>query len=130
MKRRCLARPLQDLAERIDMTSGSGVWRHMALAITLLAALPAPAATMLGTVLRDGQPPRPGLQLRLGCGNKPEATTTTDARGGYRLTVAGAGRCRLSVDGASTEVMLNNQMPVQYDFDLQGSGAAARLLRR
>ncbi len=130
MKRQWLAHPLQDLSEPIDMAPSTQAWRHMTLAITLLAALPAPAATMLGTVLRDGQPPRPGLQLRLGCGDKPEATTITDARGGYRLTVAGAGRCRLSVDGTNTEVLLNNQAPVQYDFDLQGSGASATLQRR
>jgi hypothetical protein len=104
--------------------------RHVVMVIALLATLPAPAATMLGTVLRDGQPPRPSLLLKLSCGDKPEATATTDAQGGYRLTVVGAGRCRLKVEGASTDVLLNNQAPVQYDFDLRGSGASARLQRR
>jgi hypothetical protein len=110
-------------------------WTHatrtcLTMSLVWLAAPPAAAATMLGTLLRDGQPPGPGLQLRLSCGDKPEASARTDARGGYRLTVAGAGRCRLSVDGASAEVMLSNQAPAQYDFDLRGSGAAATLQRR
>jgi hypothetical protein len=104
--------------------------QRTAVALGLLAALPVPAATMLGTVLRDGQPPKPGLQLRLSCADKPEATTVTDARGGYRLTVVGAGRCRLMVEDASAEVMLSNQAPAQYDFELQGSGATATLRRR
>ncbi len=112
------------------MASSTRPRRNLTLALTLLAALPASAATMLGTVLRDGQPPAAGLQLRLSCGDKPEAVTTTDARGGYRLTVAGAGRCRLRVEEASAEVMLSNRAPAQYDFDLRGSGASATLQRR
>jgi hypothetical protein len=124
------AHPWRHLWDRIDMAATTRSLRHATIATALLATLPAPAATMLGTVLRDGQPPRPGLQLKLSCGDKPEATATTDAQGGYRLTAVGAGRCRLSVEGASAEVLLSNRAPVQYDFDLQGSGASARLQRR
>jgi len=104
--------------------------RRMATVIALLATLPALAATMLGTVLRDGQPPKSGLPLKLSCGDKAVATGMTDAQGAYRLTVGGAGRCQLSVDGTSAEVILNNQAPVQYDFNLQGSGVSAQLQRR
>ncbi len=112
------------------MPSATRSLRDMAAAVALLAALPALAATMLGTVLRDGQPAKPGVPLTLRCGDKAVATGTTDAHGSFRLTVAGAGRCRLSADGASAEVILNNQAPVQYDFNLQGSGASTRLQRR
>lgn len=112
------------------MPSTARCLRRMATATVLLAALPALAATLLGTVLRDGQAHKPGLPLKLSCGEKAVATGTTDAQGGYRLTVAGAGRCRLSVDGASAEVILSNQAPAQYDFNLQGSGASATLQRR
>jgi hypothetical protein len=110
-----------------------GRWLSRSLiAAALWCALPALAATIVGTVLRDGQPPKPGLPLKLSCGDKAVATGTTDARGGYRITVGGAGRCQLNVDGASTgtQVILNNQAPTQYDFNLHGSGASATLQRR
>ncbi len=60
--------------------------RHAIIAIALLSTLSAPAATMLGTVLRDGQPPRPGLQLTQSCGDKSEATATTDAQGDHKAS--------------------------------------------
>jgi len=126
----CSARPQGNMRQRNGRSSAARSLPRLAAAVALLAALPSLSATMLGTLLRDGQPPKPGLPLELRCGDKAVATGSTDARGGYRLTVAGAGRCRLSVDGASAEVILSNQAPAQYDFELQGRGASATLQRR
>lgn len=102
--------------------------RHVILALCLSAPLTALPATILGSVSRDNQPAA-NLPLSLACpgGN---ASGQTDARGTYRLTVNGSGKCQLTAEGASAEVILYNQSPTQYDFMLQGSGAAARLVRR
>jgi hypothetical protein len=112
------------------MTADGRTGRSMATAMLLCGALPAVAATILGTVQRDGRPPAAPLPLQLSCGDKAVAKGSTDAQGGYRLTVSGAGRCQLSVDGVAADVLLSNQAPVQYDFDLRGSGARATLQRR
>jgi hypothetical protein len=99
-------------------------------AITVLGLAPAAqAATVLGTVQGDNGQPAAGLALLLSCGDKSVAATT-DAQGGYRITIGGAGPCKLSVDGAGADVVLSNQAPAQYDFKLQGRGAAVRLQRR
>ena len=102
--------------------------RQVVFALCLGAALPALAATILGSVSRDNQPAA-NLPLSLAC---PGGTASgqTDARGTYRLTVNGSGKCQLKAEGASAEVILYNQSPTQYDFTLQGSGATAKLVRR
>lgn len=103
--------------------------RRMAALALLSSVASAHAATVLGTVQRDNGQPAAGLPLKLSCGDK-SIGATTDAQGAYRITIAGAGPCKLSADGAAAEVMLSNQAPAQYDFKLQGSGATAQLQRR
>jgi hypothetical protein len=97
-------------------------------ALALAAALPAQAATILGTIYRDGRPASQ-LALSLVCPGAAPASTQTDDRGGYRLSVAASGTCELAAGGAKVEVVLFNQAPTQYDFNLQG-GAAPQLQRR
>ena len=101
--------------------------RHVILALCLGAPQTALPATILGSVSRNNQPAA-NLPLSLSCpgGN---ASGQTDARGSYRLTVNASGKCQLTAEGASAEVILYNQSPTQYDFSLQGSGATAKLVR-
>ena len=47
----------------------------------LLAVLPVRAATLLGSLLRDGQAPAVSLPLELRCGDKAVATAATEAAG-------------------------------------------------
>jgi hypothetical protein len=102
--------------------------RHALAASVLAVALPAQAATILGTIYRDGQPAKQ-LALSLTCPGAAPASAQTDDRGAYRLSVGASGRCALSAGGARVEVVLFNQAPTQYDFNLQG-GAVPQLQRR
>lgn len=101
---------------------------QVVFALCLCGAFPALAATILGSVSRNNQPAA-NLPLTLACPGG-SASGQTDARGTYRLTVNASGKCQLTAEGASAEVILYNQSPTQYDFILQGSGAAAKLVRR
>jgi hypothetical protein len=109
-----------------QVQTGRGV---VAIAI-LAAALPCGAATILGTVWGEGNQPAANLPLSLACPGAPGGAGQTDARGAYRLSVSGSGKCTLSTGAARAEVVLFNQAPTQYDFSLQGSGDSARLSRR
>jgi hypothetical protein len=102
--------------------------RDTLAALVLAVALPTQAATILGNIYRDGQPVKQ-LALSLACPGAAPASTQTDERGAYRLSVGSSGRCELLVGGARVEVVLFNQAPTQYDFDLQG-GAVPQLQRR
>ena len=112
------------------MPSPDSALRTLAATAALLVALPCGAATILGSVWRDDKQPAANLPLSLACPGAPAAAGQTDARGAYRLSVSGSGKCELSAGGARAEVVLFNQAPTQYDFTLQGSGEAARLNRR
>ena len=112
------------------MTSTRRSVRRWATAAALCARVPALAATVLGTVLLDSGQPAAKLPVQLSCGDKAVASTTTDAQGGYRLTVSGAGRCQLKVEGASAELILSNQAPAQHDFKPAAAAATGALQRR
>lgn len=95
----------------------------------LALAVPVHAATILGTVYRDDKPVA-NLALSLSCPGAAAAASQTDARGSYQLSINASGKCELTAAGARASVVLFNQAPTQYDFNLQGSGEAARLSRR
>ena len=102
------------------------------LAGTLLAS-PVFAATIFGTLTQKGKPVAKA-QLSLSCpGLAAPAQTQTDARGSYHFSVTAKGSCKLSYQGggaaASTDVIVDPN-PTQYDFELDTSAGAARLVRR
>jgi len=102
------------------------------LAGTLLAA-PAFAATIFGTLTQKGKPVAQA-RLSLSCpGLATPAQAQTDARGSYHFSVAAKGSCKLSYQGgaaaASTDVIFDSN-PTQYDFELDTSSGAPRLVRR
>ena len=103
--------------------------RSLAGCAICLATLPASAATILGTLSRDGRPVAQ-LELSLSCPGVPPAVTQSDVRGSYQLSINASGKCELLVGAAKATVILFNQAPTQYDFELQGSGAGAQLKRR
>lgn len=101
----------------------------MAAAVAVLAlSREADAATIFGAI-HQGNRPVVNAPVALVCRGTEAARTTTDARGGYRLTANETGRCTLEVRGGSTEVILY-QDPTRYDFDLVGAGGQLRLNRR
>ena len=103
--------------------------RGLALGALLLTAAQVHAATIVGSVVRDSRSAA-GLPLRLACPGGSPATGSTDARGDYRLSINGSGRCTLQIGDASADVIVFNQSPMQYDFELQLRDGKATLVRR
>jgi hypothetical protein len=103
--------------------------RRFAASAALVLVVPAFAATILGTLYRDDKPVV-DLPLSLACPGVPVAAAQTDSRGSYQLSINASGKCELLAGGARATVVLFNQAPTQYDFNLQGSGDTARLSRR
>ncbi len=102
----------------------------LAVALMLVAAGSAHAATMLGTVYRGTQPAA-GQYLLLSCG-KSSVTGRSDDNGRYRLTINGSGKCFVQAAGSNArmEVILFNQSPARVDLALDGVGANAKLRER
>jgi hypothetical protein len=103
--------------------------RWLALGTLLLAASQVHAATIVGRVVRDSHSAA-GLPVSLTCPGVPPATGSTDARGDYRLSINGSGRCTLQIGDATADVIVFNQAPMQYDFELQVHDGNAKLVRR
>ena len=94
---------------------------------------PAGAATIFGTFTRQGKPVSKA-QLTLSCPDLPKpALAHTDERGSYHFSVTAKGSCKLSFRSgtvqAETDVLIDPN-PTQYDFDVDTSKGAPRLVRR
>lgn len=105
----------------------------VAMLVGTLLAAPAFAATIFGTLTQKGKPVA-GAQLALSCPGLPAPVQAqTDARGSYHFSVATKGGCKLSYQGggatASTSVIFDAN-PTQYDFEVDTSAGAPRLVRR
>jgi hypothetical protein len=104
-----------------------------AVLVGALLASPAFAATIFGTLTQKGKPVAKA-QLSLSCpGLSAPAQTQTDARGAYHFSVSAKGGCKLSYQNgsssAATDVIIDPN-PTQYDFEVDTSSGAARLVRR
>ena len=91
----------------------------------LTLAGPASAAAIYGN-LKSGNKPVAGAVLKLVCPGG-SVTGNSNAQGDYNLSVAGAGRCALSVGEKTTWVVLTSD-PARYDFEVPTD--AAPLSRR
>ena len=92
---------------------------------TVLSHAASYAATIYGTVTQGGTPLRQ-TRIELVCGNASDWRLTDD-HGSYRLTVPTTGRCRLTVNNASANVIVYDE-PTHYDWAYQQQ--PAQLLRR
>ena len=104
-----------------------------AVFVGALLAWPASAATIFGTLTQKGKPVAKA-QLTLSCaGLATPAQTQTDDRGTYHFSLAAKGSCKLSYQNGSakaeTDVIIDPK-PTQYDFEVDTSAGAARLVRR
>ena len=95
------------------------------LAAALCLAAPASAAAIYGNLKRGNQP-LAGVVLKLVCPGGA-STGSSNAQGNYNLSVAGEGRCALSVGEKTTWVVLTSD-PARYDFEVPAD--AAPLARR
>jgi hypothetical protein len=110
-------------------------WIRASLVVLVGAMLARPvhAATIFGTLTQKGKPVAKA-QLTLSCpGLASPAATQSDDRGAYHFSVATKGKCKLAVQSgaakAETDVIVDPN-PTQYDFEVDASTAAARLVRR
>ena len=101
------------------------VLRLLFLAAALCLAGPVSAAAIYGNLKRGNQP-LPGVVLKLVCPGG-SATGNANPQGNYNLSVAGEGRCALSVGDKTTWVVLTSD-PARYDFEVPAD--AAPLARR
>ena len=92
----------------------------MFLAAALCLVGPASAAAIYGNLKRGNQP-LAGVVLKLVCPGGA-ATGNSSPQGNYNLSVAGEGRCALSVGDKTTWVVLTND-PARYDFEVPADTA-------
>lgn len=98
-------------------------------AALLLAAGPAAAATIYGSLSQPGGQPLAQTALELRCGNEV-SQGKTDARGSFRFTVPQTGRCELRVaGGGEVQVIVYNE-PTRYDYELRRVDGRPVLARR
>ena len=100
-------------------------FRCLAAAAALTVVTPASAAAIYGNLKRGNQP-LAGVALKLVCPGAA-ATGNSNPQGNYNLSVAGEGRCALSVGDKTTWVVLTSD-PARYDFEVPAD--AAPLARR
>ena len=115
------------------MQRKSWIRGSIALLVGTMLASPVLAATIFGTITQKGKPVAKA-QLSLNCpGLSAPAQTQTDARGSYHFSVTAKGACKLSYQGggasANADVIVDPN-PTQYDFEVDTSAGAARLVRR
>ena len=101
------------------------------LRLTLLALLFVPAAALAhqinGTVQKSNGQPVQNKDIEIQCPSPVNASEKikTDSRGSFSFFISNAGRCTISVDGA-TYTVYSSQNPVRYDLILD----SGRLRRR
>jgi len=115
------------------MRSRSWVHGTAVVVAGAMLATPALAATIFGTLTQKGKPVVKA-QLSLSCpGLAAPVQTQTDARGTYHFSVSAKGGCKLGYQNgaasATTDVIIDPN-PTQYDFEVDTSSGAARLVRR
>jgi hypothetical protein len=91
----------------------------LALALFVLVG-PVFGATIYGNVRLSKQTSGTPLGVQLKCG-KLISAGQTDGRGNYSLSIAEQGRCTLTVEDKSAEVVLGKD-PAQYNFDVPVDG--------
>jgi hypothetical protein len=96
--------------------------RGLLLIAALAVAGPAWAGAIYGN-LKHGDKPLE-IALKLICGSET-VVGKSDATGNYRLSIAGSGRCALSV-GDKTAVVVLGSDPARYDFDVPDGAAPLR----
>ena len=106
----------------IARRSGAG-WRRLVALAAVLASGAASAGALYGS-LKRGEQPLPALPLKLICGGQ-SVTGESDAQGRYRLSIAGAGRCALTVGDKAVAVVLGDD-PARYDFEVPADAAPLR----
>ncbi|MBN8508795.1 MAG: hypothetical protein J0L57_09315 [Burkholderiales bacterium] len=82
--------------------------------------MPAYAGAVYGTLTRNGAP-LAGAQVILTCGSLI-SSGQAGPKGQYRLTIAGGGRCSLTIDGRSADIALGDQ-PLRQDFEVPAGTA-------
>ena len=109
------------------MASWATPAKTLAIACALATSGPLAAATIYGTI-QEGNQPLSTTPVVLSCSGA-EATTNTDQRGNYRLTLNRTGRCILKVGGGSAQVAVYDD-PTRYNFEIARSGGQIRLIAR
>lgn len=107
------------------MNSLKDLLRGAVVMILLGASSPALAATIYGSLTRDGQPLR-NVGVKLTCGGSQSAGRT-DEQGNYSLSIAASGSCSLSVDGKAANVILGKEA-ARYDFVVPAAGTSLQQL--
>ncbi len=115
------------------MPRTSLIRQSAAFLLGAMLAWPAGAATIFGSLTQKGKPVAKA-HLSLSCpGLAAPAQTQSDDRGSYHFSVATKGGCKLTYQSgdatAQADVILDPN-PTQYDFDVDMSSGAPRLVRR
>ena len=94
--------------------------RPLLLCAALAVAGPATAAAIFGNI-QQAKKPLAGAAVKLVCPGGA-VSGSTNPRGDYNLSVAGAGRCAFSVGDKTTWVVLTSD-PSRYDFEVPAGAA-------
>jgi hypothetical protein len=104
-----------------------------AVVVGAVLSWPASAATIFGTLTQKGKPVAKA-QLTLSCpGLATAAKTQTDDRGTYHFSLQAKGSCKLTYQNGSVTAdadVIIDPNPTQYDFEVDTSAGAAKLVRR
>jgi hypothetical protein len=95
-------------------------WIGTAAMLAATWPVPAHAGAVYGTLTRNGAP-LAGVQVILICGSLI-SSGQTGPKGQYRLSIAGGGPCRLTIDGRSVDIGLGAQ-PLRQDFEVPAGNA-------
>jgi len=85
----------------------------------MAVAPPALAATIYGSLTRDGQP-LGGADIALNCGGS-QGSGRSDGQGNYSISIGAAGSCTITVEGKSAMVVLGKEAK-RYDFEVPAGG--------
>lgn len=107
------------------MNSLQTVLRGTVLVTLLGVHSPALAATIYGSLTRNGQP-LSNVAVTLTCGGSSSAGRT-DQQGNYSLSITASGSCSLSVEGKTAEVILGKEA-ARYDFVVPAEGTSLQQL--
>lgn len=103
-----------------------------ALALGSVAARPAAAAEVFGTISENGKPLPAGVVVKLDCG-AASVSGKTDQFGSYTLRSGAAGDCKLTVAYKSSSPSLTvtlYEKPNRYDLVVKEEGGKVTLARK